>query len=296
MEMQNSLANNLLELCDRFKEEHPYTSEKLVELDSKGKVLVVGDIHADFQSLKHIYDAEKERLKLDRDDKIIHLGDYADRGNEPHLVYITTLSNALKYGENFVMLKGNHDHAIEVKGTLLPIALPFDLDLKLQQVFGVDKGKEVCKQIMKKIWSNLPYSALIEEKYWFVHGGIPTKGKREGTDVKRNEIENPNEKILWEMLWNDPAEGKKNGYSLRGYEIYTFGEVATRDLLNELNAKVVIRSHEPQKVLKVEHGGMVLTLGSCPNAYSMNKGAYLVIDLKGNVSSAEELLKFATIF
>jgi hypothetical protein len=41
---------------------------------------------------------------------------------------------------------------------------------------------------------------------------------------------------------------------------------------------------------------MVLTLGSCPNAYSMSNGAYLLLDLKRDVSNAKELLKFATVF
>ena len=285
--MQDS--SYLLELCDRFKGEYPYASKKFVELSSEGRALVVGDIHADFKSLERIY---TEIKNLGKNDKIVHLGDYADRGNEPHLVYTTILSAALEYGENFIMLKGNHDHATGDR----PLVHPFDLDLKLQLVFGVDEGREVCRQIMKKVWPNLPYSAIVEEKYWFVHGGVPTKGKLEGTDVKRKEIENPDEKILWEMLWNDPTEDRKNGLSLRGYNIYTFGKTATKDLLNELNVKVVVRSHEPYKLLKVEQDGMVLTIGSCPNAYSMDKGAYLLIDLEKEVNSAKELLNFATIF
>lgn len=288
------MAECLLELCDRFKDEYVYSSEKFVEIDPKGKILVIGDIHADFRSLKLIYSSEKDKLRLDKNDKIIHLGDYADRGNEPHLVYTTILSMALKYGENFLLLKGNHDHTIGVD--LTPVVHPFDLDVKLQAVFGVDKGMEVCREIMRKVWPNLPYSAIVEGKYWFVHGGVPVRGRYEGTDVKRSEIENPSDDILWEMLWNDPIESRENGLNMRGENIYTFGWLATRNILDELGVRVIIRSHEPYKVLKVEQNGMVLTIGSCPNAYRMTKGSYLMIDLERDVKNANELINFARVF
>lgn len=223
-----------LELLD---EAEKINKPKVLEFEF-GRFAILGDIHADFHSLKI--------LTEDLDEPVILLGDYADRGDYPVEVYAELLKGYVE--GKFILLRGNHESQ--------PV-YPHDLPYKLRE-YGY--GEEVYQKL-KEFWENLPHCAILNSEIFAVHGGIYTKGCRivdEGINLKD----------LWkkeareELLWNDPWEKSVCDFNFERGVGYRFGISATRTFLDNLGLKVVVRSHEPYKVLKPEQDGIVVTLGS----------------------------------
>ena len=264
----NISAEEFLEEVDKFIENT--TREKCHRIEDR-EFAVVGDVHADFKSLSYILENVKS--------KIVFLGDYGDRGKMPVETYYAILKRANKDGS--VILRGNHE-SDEV--------FPHDLPMKFEEYF---KSDEVYKRV-KKLWECLPVSAIAKD-VWLVHGGVPTKnGKIDVEGIEANEIFNPSKENIIEMMWNDPWENERCSINPRGIGML-FGKKATKELLNALNVKVVVRAHEPTKILKVEQDGMVVTLGSCMEPYNLSKAAFLKI--RGEIKNGYHLVKnFGVVF
>ena len=73
-----------------------------------GRTFAVGDIHGDLTALETLF----ERLpKLTRDDTVVFLGDYIDRGPEAKGVVEHVRKIARKGPAKVIMLRGNHEDA-----------------------------------------------------------------------------------------------------------------------------------------------------------------------------------------
>ncbi len=77
--------------------------------------IIIGDIHGCNKELCALLD----KIKPERDDQIILLGDLFDRGPESWEVFHTVQSLERTFGERFVLLRGNHeDFLLKEKLTL----------------------------------------------------------------------------------------------------------------------------------------------------------------------------------
>ncbi|AGK61610.1 hypothetical protein Asulf_01635 [Archaeoglobus sulfaticallidus PM70-1] len=253
-------ANNFIELL-----ELNLKPKKCVEIESS-EAIVVGDIHADVETLREI---------ISKDAKCyIFLGDYADRGEYPVETYFEILR--LMNESYVVMLRGNHE-----SGNVYPHDLPYHI----KSYFG-----EFAEEILEKIselWSKLPVCACRED-YFFVHGGIPTMGRKYFEEFSEEMIKNPDDDAVMEMLWNDPWEKDENGLNYQRGRYYFFGMRTTRAFLDQLEFKVIVRGHEPFKILRAEQKGMVVTVGSSklyPNA------AYLEIDFMESIDDGFDVVR-----
>lgn len=244
---------DLLDLIDEAAGLMP--RKKMLLLDEE-RVTIIGDIHADLDALKII---EKNIIGT-----AVFLGDYADRGEQPVECYEKILK--LFVEGRAVLLRGNH----ESTGVY-----PHDLPYQLRERFGTDDVYEA----LVRLWNKMPISALVEGEMWLAHGGVPTKKCRIDTEgIKFVEILKPDEYRMLEIMWNDPWEKKECGENFRRGVMYFYGKNASDILLSELGVKVIVRSHEPQKVLRVEQDGRVVTVGSCANPYSLLEFAILQVD------------------
>ena len=78
--------------------------------------IIIGDIHGCNKELCALLD----KVKLEKEDKIILLGDLFDRGPESWEVFHTVKSLARTYEERFVLLRGNHeDYLLREKLSLI---------------------------------------------------------------------------------------------------------------------------------------------------------------------------------
>ena len=102
------------------------------------------------------------------------------------------------------------------------------------------------------------------------------------------------EDLLEDILWNDPDEKVLDfSFSPRGAG-NLFGKRVTTEVLESLNAKILIRGHEASDVgFKINHDGKVLTLFSRKGAPYFNRhGAYLQLPLAEKFEKAQQLTQF----
>ncbi|MEM0350481.1 MAG: metallophosphoesterase family protein [Archaeoglobaceae archaeon] len=255
---------DLLELIDRAKS---MLDGKMLELE-ENICTIVGDIHADLEAIEII---EKEI-----EGRAIFLGDYADRGDYPVEVYEKILKMFLD--DKAYLLRGNHETE-----DVYPHDLPWQLSV-------YEDGEEIYESL-KDLWEKMPLSAILNGEIFLVHGGVPCG------DVNRASLKNPDEEIALELMWNDPWEKDLCGENFKRGVMYFFGKKATKRLFENLGVRLVVRSHEPYKILKVEQDGMVVTLGSCANPYGLANFAIIKFDAsKGFANGHDFVRKFGFEF
>ena len=79
------------------------------------RTIIIGDIHGCNKELCALLD----KVKPEKEDQVILLGDLFDRGPESWEVFHTVKSLQRTYGDQFVLLRGNHeDYLLKEKLTL----------------------------------------------------------------------------------------------------------------------------------------------------------------------------------
>jgi hypothetical protein len=265
--MEGISEEDFLEEIDRALSK--LSGKKFARIDFSSAA-VIGDVHGDLISFRKIIGLSKGS------EGIIFLGDYGDRGIYGIECYYEILK-LFNEREKVVLLRGNHE-----SDAVIPHELP-------EQILSYFGSEEAIKRL-GKLWEKLPIWAANED-YFFVHGGIPTRGERLRDEFSEKELLNPSPEDAVEMVWNDPWEKEENGYNyLRGV-MYFFGRGTTRAFLDNLNLKVVVRSHQPDKILMAEQDGMVVTVGSCMHPYGLTNAALLKIDFRKKIESGKEVVR-----
>jgi len=246
--------------------------EKLVILP-RTKVVVVGDLHGDVNSLRKII----SRIDIS-ESIIVFLGDYADRGEYGLEIYETLARLKEKHPERVVMLKGNHESYTKFKGEIIPLFAPCTFIDELRR--KVENWREKLEDFYE-FWSSLPIAAILEGKTLFVHGCV-------STDVKSIEdLRFPTPNVEEDVLWSDPKEDYGEEPNPRGAGVL-FGQDVTLKVCKALNVKMIIRSHQPslpevlERGFTYHHNGMVLTVSST-TVYG-GKPAFVEVDENGKLN------------
>jgi diadenosine tetraphosphatase ApaH/serine/threonine PP2A family protein phosphatase len=149
----------------------------------------------------------------------------------------------------------------------------------------------------RELFAYLYNAVLVEERYLIVHGGLSPK--IDGIqDLAHAHMMHPEQEFLEDLLWSDPNDITQDvSLSPRGAG-KLFGKSVTERVLEKLNAKILIRGHEPcEEGFKINHDGRVLTLFSRRGAPYFNEyGAYLDLPLSQKFESAQQLLPWIRKF
>lgn len=270
----------VIEILQRQRHESRITGGKInrsfVELKIPEKLVIIGDIHGDMQSLFNILQGIGfESFLANPDNKMIFLGDYVDRGSNSIGVLYTICCLKKKYPESVILMRGNHE---------APVEFPFpshDLPLEVIRHYGKENGKLVYYKKILRLFRLLSLAILIEGCLFMVHGGLPTEDiipdfKESIATAQENHISN---RIMEEILWNDPREyiqDQKNWeYSTRGIGKH-FGINISKLWLGISRTKVIVRGHEPCQGFRIDHDASVITLFSCKEAYPAFQAAYVI--------------------
>lgn len=149
------------------------------------RIFVIGDIHGCFIAMKELIE---NQIQLSKDDKLIFLGDYIDRGPDSKKVldYIMDLQNN---DYDIITLRGNHEsmfiNAWYNENLISKWILNGGSETLLS--FGTDKLKNIDSKYMQFLENLKFYYEL--DKYIFVHAGF------------NDNIENPFSDN-YSMLWN----------------------------------------------------------------------------------------------
>jgi diadenosine tetraphosphatase ApaH/serine/threonine PP2A family protein phosphatase len=270
---------------ERGKVGNQNVSGRLVTLAPAGEALVIGDLHGDLDSLIHILNdsAFVQKMTQRKDATAIFLGDYGDRGAHSAEVYYVLLRIKLEFPEQVVLLRGNHEGPEDL------MASPHDLPTSFQLRFQEDGMAAYSK--VRELFACLYNALLVEERYLMVHGGL-SPNINSAQDLANAHQTHPENEVLEDLLWSDPNDTiKKVLYSPRGAG-KLFGKSVTEKVLRNLNAKILIRGHEPcAEGFKLSHDDKVLTLFSRKGAPYFNAhGAYLLMPLSKKVENAKQLV------
>ena len=257
--------------------------EGLVRMKQGLKLILVGDLHGDLQSLTTIL--QKSGFIDDLSSIIIFLGDYGDRGQESVEVYYVTLYLKSRFSDRVILMRGNHEGPSD-----LPF-FPHDLPDQIIAKFG-SAGSTIYQEL-RTLFDLMYHGVLLENSYLILHGGVPVTFNSI-SDIANANKTHPKIRHLEEILWNDPREIKGSEPSGRGYGRY-FGKDVTEQALKITNTKALIRAHEPCNGFKLNHNGLVLTLFSCKAPYGNTNASYLTISQKNCNLDAEGLAKIVEL-
>jgi protein phosphatase len=251
----------------------------LVKLEIPQRLVVVGDIHGDFGALDSILSRiNYEHYLSDDQNKLIFLGDYIDRGRRsPEVLYAVSFLKT-RFPQSVVLMRGNHE---------APDEFPFpshDFPFRIIDHFGQDQSMALYYRKILPFFHALCLSVVIKNSFVIVHGGVPTQLPRDGPEAIKTlsnaQVNHMTTETMEEILWNDPRDFiMDNGdfeRSRRGIGKH-FGPVITNTWLRRLDAKVILRGHEPCEGYKIDHQGQVFTIFSCKESYPKSKAAYLDI-------------------
>ena len=260
---------------------------RLVNVPPKGKMIVVGDIHGDLESLGYILkDVDfMKKIREGEDFLLVFLGDYGDRGFYSPEVYYVVLKLKEMFPENIVLMRGNHEGPNDL------LAYPHDLPTHLHRKFG-EAGVDVYAKL-SEFFNHLYSAVLVEGRYILLHGGVPSKASTID-DLAYAHKKHPRETHLEEILWSDPSDGIKGTYPSPRGAGKLFGEDVTEKFLKMLNVNVLIRGHEPSiEGFKINHNGKVLTLFSRKGPpYHNEHGVYLQLSLSEILENAKQLQQY----
>ncbi len=261
-------------------------NKPLVLKISNGPVLFVGDIHGFYSNIIHAFNIARKKSV----GTIVFLGDYADRGPEQ----IKSLINILY---SYARSEGL-DEVFDFIDTEFSRQLPFKIialrgnheDVYINKKYGLQKefadkyDPNYFPEIeLNNLYSNLPVMVETSWKTLGFHGGIPFHMNLNNSAIflkKLNRIKTPYffqiekdpqsdvDKIIKQILWNDPDESIKSKKSefLRGYrgnDIYRFNEIALDSFLNDGGLKRIVRSHEASRgSYQIIWGGKLINIFS----------------------------------
>lgn len=135
------------------------------------RILVFGDIHGMYDRFMSVWD----QANPTKEDKIIFLGDYIDRGKHP-IETIEFIMNKMKEGYDIIPLMGNHELMFREHYT--------EHGLTLAPSDYTRNGKDLSKIIEFILNLKVYHKEEIEgEKYTFIHAGYDPSKKFEDNDV-----------------------------------------------------------------------------------------------------------------
>jgi len=213
-------------------------------------ITVCGDIHGQFFDLIELF-----RIG-GTDTTYLFLGDYVDRGYNSVETLEYLLCMKLLYPGKIWLLRGNHESR------------------QVTSVYGL--YDEICKKYgnpniwagIAQIFDLMPIAAIIDNKYFCVHGGISPSLRYlfQIDSIERNH-EIPYEGVYSDIIWADPDEKVQEwSQSPRGIG-FLFGELPTKKFCYENNMELILRAHQ----LAVEgffysfQSKLVMTVWSAPN-------------------------------
>lgn len=234
--------------------------------DAPPRVTVCGDTHGQYYDVLNIFEMNGYPSS---NNPYLFNGDFVDRGSFSIEVILTYLMWKISDPTCIYLTRGNH----ETKN--------------MNKIYGFEgetkaKYDDKIFDLFLEVFSYLPLAAVIENKIFVTHGGLPVNEGVSLDDVRKIKrgCEPPESGLMSDLMWSDPQPFPGKSPSKRGVG-FAFGPDITAKFLDYNNLSLLVRSHEvKEEGYLVEHGGKTITVFSAPNYCDTmgNKGAFIHFD------------------
>lgn len=271
--LEPKLLRTLAGECERVMAAEP----TLLRLEPP--VYVIGDLHGNFKDFSYFAKAfglwtSAEFIPA----KFLFLGDYVDRGLHSIETLAFVLALKVRFPNKVFLLRGNHECA-EING---------DEDLyqggsfrrQCSMTYGRREGVALWEKF-NSCFDQMPLAAVIDNKIFCVHAGIPRCVSRNqdlpilDTIAAIPRPPNLDDDQVFDLIWADPATpaeekrlGKKGfpegfGPNSRGPATCVFGKRAVEMFCKNSGCSHLIRAHQSSKLgVDIAKGATILTVFS----------------------------------
>lgn len=241
-------------------------------LNINDKFVIVGDIHGNLHDLLRIFSTNGYPPLQ----KYLFLGDIVDRGEYQVECITLVLSLLVKYPESVYLLRGNHEFKY------------------VNSVYGFyDKLVEVgyTEELYEKfntVFNYLPLVAILNNKYFCVHGGI----SKDLTSFDLLNIEKPivddnDNTMLNDLMWSDPTPNASLYLQSNRGKGNEYGRIAVEEFLKRFKLIGIIRAHQMVDGIYHCFSRMVTTVFSSSDykGDKKNRCGFIEVDLDGKMKS-----------
>ncbi|GAB6183789.1 metallophosphoesterase family protein [Thermodesulfovibrio hydrogeniphilus] len=229
-------------IIDTFKQTAEVLSKEppLINLSANsGEAIFVGDTHGDFTLTKYI----AKKFLTNEKSYLIFLGDYIDREPEPegslyNLLYVCLLK--INFSDRVFILKGNHEAHYAV------FCYPYEFDSNLIDIFGTF-GRDIHSAAIE-VFKEMPLMIKTTNGVVASHAGFPLQGQQINEKSRRD--------LILDILWADAEISPM----FRGIGIPRFKEDDLEEFLKKIDAKCLIRGHDPYLANKIIYSNKCLTV------------------------------------
>ena len=154
-------------------------------------ITIVGDIHGQFYDLMQVFEISGSLPET----SFLFLGDYVDWGYNSVECFCYLLIMKIKYRCRITLLWGNHE-SNEINKT-------YGFYDECFRKYDTEKAW----LLLSEIFVYLPLSAVVEEQFFCLHGGLSP----ECQDVNQIQQESwfrdlPDKGLICDLLWSDPDD------------------------------------------------------------------------------------------
>lgn len=265
------------------------TKEELNLVRLKDPITIVGDIHGQYFDLLKLLDVGGDPSTT----QYLFLGDYVDRGTFSVESLLLLMALKINYPRRIWLLRGNHECRQMTQFFNFRDECTHKYDMSVYQAFT-------------DFFDTLPLSAMINNKFLAVHGGLsPDLSQVSQVSQVNRFSEPPRQGLFCDLLWADPADEEKEEHlanngrffpnDVRGCS-YFFGFEAACNFLERNSLLAVIRAHEAQLEgykmhrpnAKTENFPTVITVFSAPNYCDCYGNKAAVLKFENNTLNIQQ--------
>ncbi|KAL6738753.1 hypothetical protein Aduo_012268 [Ancylostoma duodenale] len=250
-------------------------------LECSAPLNICGDIHGQFSDLIRIFNMVGWPPTVN----YLFLGDYIDRGLWSVETIILLLLLKLKFPDNFLLLRGNHETVIvnRIYGFYEDLIRRF-LTPRLFNSF-------------QDVFAMMPMSAIVSDRILCMHGGLsPQLLSAESIHILNKIVrpvqDPPNPSLPLDLLWADPDINiKQFKFSLRGVSC-TFGPDVLQTVLEKYGFDLVARAHQVvQDGYEFFSNRKLVTIFSAPHYCGQFDNAAAVMTVNSELQCSFKVLR-----